>query len=81
MISAFRKELGDVPFLCGQLADRPRNKIFNAVLQLVGYPGFPIENVDWVSSSELSTMDSVHFDAASTRELGRRYATVMAHYL
>ena len=85
IIQEFRDELGnDVPFIVGQLADQFRNDAFNLSIQDVNENDFGMLNVDWVSSLNLTTIsevDTTHFNAASTRELGRRYANRIRAYL
>ena len=71
-----RTELGDVPFVCGELgrfkdAYAPMNEVLRAV------PTF-IDRAACVSSEGLKDKgDATHFDAAGARELGRRYAAAM----
>lgn len=73
MISALRNDLGDpdLPFVAGQVeGNRPVNLQIAQLSETV--PG-----TAWVSSAELKTFDKSHFDSASMRELGRRYAAEM----
>ena len=85
IIEEFREELDtDVPFIVGQLADQFRNESFNIALQTVADPDFGVPDVDWVSSTGLTTIsdvDTTHFNAESTRELGIRYANIIKNYL
>ena len=96
IVMEFREELGndDIPFIVGQLApDQFRFEAFNEALTMVSDPAseFEVEDVDWVSSEGLSTIDPLtstdpdadltHFNAESVREFGRRYAAVMADFL
>ena len=80
IIEDIRGDFGDVPFIVGQLFDNGTNDDFNAELTTVTDRGF-LDDVDWVSSQGLTTFDGTHFDADSTRELGRRYAQVMQRYV
>ena len=80
IIEDLRDDFGDVPFIVGQLFDNGTNDAFNAELTTVNDRGF-LDDVDWVSSRGLTTFDGTHFDADSTRELGRRYAQVMQRYV
>ena len=96
IVMEFREDLGndDIPFIVGQLAPGQfRFEAFNEAIQMVSDPEseFEVDNVDWVSSEGLNTIDPLdstdpdadltHFNAESVREFGRRYATVMADFL
>ena len=81
MIEEFRSELGDVPFIVGQLVRNDKNEAFNDALKEVDDNDFGVPNVDWVTSRNLTTFDGTHFDASSTRLLGRRYADIMLQYV
>lgn len=76
LVARFRKEIGDVPFVCGELGRfkdsyAPMNEVLKAV------PGF-IARSACVSSEGLRDKgDTTHFDAPGARELGRRYAKAM----
>ena len=76
-----KKNSTTVPFLVGQVLDNDQNKAFNKTLQMVATPEFPVSTVDWVSSLHLTSFDSTHFDATSTRQLGDRYAKAMKRNL
>jgi len=77
LIESLRSEFNmpDLPFVAGQLSeDRESRKIFNTmILQLPSL----LDNVGVVSSDKTSTIDSTHFDSASQRLIGKRYATEM----
>lgn len=80
LIARLRRELGapEVPFLVGQLGRFP-DQPWDAARTLVdkAHQDLPakIPHTAFVSSSGLYHQgDKVHFDAASYRELGRRYA-------
>ena len=77
LILDFREEFGHVPFLMGQLYDNMQNSRFNEAAKIVNTPEFPLKDVDWISSRNLTAFDDTHFDAASARELGMRYADIM----
>ena len=81
MIGEYRDELGDVPFIVGQLFQVEKNDNFNNDLRQVADADFEASDVDWVSSENLTTLDGTHFDAASTRIFGGRYATVMQRFI
>jgi hypothetical protein len=83
MIEAFRKDLdaADVPFVDGELGQflsetkYPFAKLVNEQLHAATAQ---VGNAKWVSSKDLTAKsDGVHFDAASARELGKRYAKAM----
>ena len=82
LISRFRDVAGDddLPFIVGQLGQfkdwSEGRKTVNAVHE--GVPA-TIANTKFVSSDGLTDKgDGTHFDAASARELGRRYAEAYA---
>lgn len=80
LVERLRKELDDpnVPFIAGQLGQFPerpwtdgKKKVDQAHRQLPD----KVSNTAFVSAEGLSHKgDQVHFDAASAKELGRRYA-------
>lgn len=81
LIEALRTDLNmpNIPFVAGQLsADKPQRKDFNQmILELptkVKYTGV-------VTTENTSTIDSTHFDSASQRLLGKRYAEAMIKLL
>jgi hypothetical protein len=76
LVKRLRGELGDVPFVCGELGRfKEAYAPMNAVLAAV--PTF-IERAACVSSEGLNDKgDKTHFDAAGARELGRRYALAL----
>ena len=81
MIEEYRSELGEVPFIVGQLFQVDKNNNFNNDLRQVSDADFGASEVDWVSSESLTTLDGTHFDAASMRTFGSRYATVMQQFI
>jgi len=70
LIAAFRKDLDapDLPFVAGQVHDLPT--INEQISQLPGL----VPSTGFISSERLKTMDRWHFDAASVRLMGERYA-------
>lgn len=78
LVKAFRAELGDVPFLVGQLGqyegiawEEPRKTVDQAHQNLAK----ELPRVAFVSSTGFKHKgDKVHFDSASMREFGKRYA-------
>jgi hypothetical protein len=80
LIARLRKELGapEVPFLVGQMGqfpERPWDKAHRKVDQAHQDLPAKVPHTAFVSSVGLQHKgDKVHFDAASYRELGRRYA-------
>ena len=81
LIEEYRNELGDVPFLTGQLFRTAKNWNFNKDLSQVDDADFGANDVDWVTSLNLTTFDGTHFDAASMRNFGGRYAAVMQKFV
>jgi hypothetical protein len=81
LIEAFRTEfkLPNLPVVVGQLSgDREKRKDFNQmILQLPS----KINNVGVVTTESTSTIDSTHFDSASQRLMGERYADEMVKLL
>jgi hypothetical protein len=80
VITRLRAELGDptLPFIIGQLGQFPRSR-WSAAKERVDSAQRAVAgtmpNVAFVSSDGLRHRgDSLHFDSASARELGRRYA-------
>ncbi|HTN74887.1 MAG TPA: sialate O-acetylesterase [Pirellulaceae bacterium] len=81
LVKAFRHELGaELPFVIGQLGKfdgQPWNAARTAVDQAQRDLTKQLPHVAFVESTGLKPMaDKVHFDAASCREFGQRYATV-----
>jgi len=80
LIARFRLELGapDIPFIAGQLgrfADKPWDDDRRMVDRAHRTLPARVERTAFVSSAGLHHKgDQVHFDTASYRELGRRYA-------
>lgn len=80
VVDTLRSELDaeGVPFIAGQICEtkeRPAYAGFNE--RLTGISDV-IENSDYVVAGDLSVFDGVHFDPASQRLLGVRYAERMA---
>ena len=83
LIARFRSELGapDVPVLIGQLGQFKRWTAYDSTRRRGASRGraHDVARVAFVSSDGLSHKgDSLHFDAASARELGRRFAAAYA---
>ena len=80
LIARFRKELNapDVPFVVGQLGKFPERPWSEFKQQVdAAHRTLPekVDNTAFVSAEGLTHKgDNVHFDSASYRELGRRYA-------
>ena len=80
LITRFRRELNgkNVPFIAGQMGQfeekRPWNEHKKSVDQVHRKLGAKVIRAAFVNSDGLKDKDGVHFDAASYRELGRRYA-------
>lgn len=77
LISALRKdlELPNLPFVAGQLSSaKPKRENFNKmILELPNN----VNNTGVALTAGLSTIDSTHFNSASQRLLGKRYAVEM----
>lgn len=77
LIQSLRSDLNmlDLPFIAAQLSsDKPHRKGFNTmILELPK----KIKNTAVIKTKRTSTIDSTHFDAASQRLLGKRYAKEM----
>jgi hypothetical protein len=77
VVKKFRKEFGDVPFLCGQLGHFDENP-WNEHHKLIdeSHRALPklLPNCAFVSSKGLTSFDSLHFDTHSAKILGERYA-------
>jgi len=77
LIEAIRDEFNSptLPFVVGQLSeDRPSRIPFNEMI--IDLPSF-IDHVGVATTEGTTTFDSTHFDSASQRVLGERYAAVM----
>ena len=78
MVAAFRKELGDVPIVVGQLGEFvPADKYPFAVTvnQTLARVPLEVKRSAFVSSAGLAHRgDEIHFDSPGFREFGRRYA-------
>ncbi|WP_165876127.1 sialate O-acetylesterase [Mariniflexile fucanivorans] len=81
LIEALRTDLNmpNIPFVAGQLStDKPQRNNFNQmILELPA----KVENTGVVTTENTSTIDSTHFDSASQRLLGKRYAEAMIKLL
>ena len=72
-MKALRKEVGDVPIVVGELGQFKPN--YHAVSEQLASLVVQLPRVAFVSSSGLKAKeDGIHFDSASLREFGRRYA-------
>jgi hypothetical protein len=82
LIARFRSELGapDVPVLIGQLGQFRRWTAYDSTVDSAHREAArTMAHVAYVSSDGLSHKgDSLHFDAVSARELGRRFAAAYA---
>jgi hypothetical protein len=77
LIKALRTDfnLPELPFVAGQLSeDREARKNFNAML--LNLPQ-ELNHAGVVTTENTSTIDKTHFNSASQRELGKRYAVKM----
>lgn len=85
LVAAFRKELApsdaagkSLPFLCGQIGkfeDVPWNEFKEQVTKVHTDLPQHVPNATFVSAEGFKHMgDKVHFDSASLREFGKRYA-------
>lgn len=81
LVHRFRHDLmvKDLPFVFGQIA--PWNPAFQEFNQMIIKQPANIPHTGIVYADGLSKLDSVHFDSAAQRELGKRYATVMLEVL
>lgn len=81
LIAALRADLNnpDLPFVAGQLSlDKPKRKAFNKmILELPNH----VKNTAVVTSENTATIDKTHFNSASQRILGKRYAIKMKELL
>lgn len=81
LIKNLRTDLNnpELPFIAGQLSnDKPHRSGFNEmILELPE----KLNHVSVVTSENTSTMDGTHFDAASQRIIGERYAKKMIKLL
>lgn len=81
LIEALRTDLGapNLPFVAGQLSpDKPiRNNFNQMILELPKY----VKSTGVVTTENTSTIDSTHFDSASQRLLGKRYAEAMLNLI
>lgn len=86
VVAGFRQEFGaEIPFVAGQLAPflQPQNKagktmFYDAVNKQLGDLPNRVPRTAIVEATGLtSNPDFVHFDAASLREFGKRYAAAM----
>ncbi|GAF03335.1 sialate O-acetylesterase [Saccharicrinis fermentans] len=81
LIQALRKDFNqpNLPFVAGQLSeDKINRKNFNQMILTL--PG-KIKNVGIATSENMTTIDQTHFNSASQRILGKRYAAEMLRLL
>lgn len=73
LITDLRKDLGidDLPFVAGQVKDLP------AINEQIAKLPEEVEHTAFIPSEGLKTTDRWHFDAASVRLMGERYAEAM----
>jgi hypothetical protein len=76
LIADLREDLEspDLPFVAGQVSMVKGDRLVNRLL--LQLPEC-VESTGCVSSEGMIVFDGAHFDPPSTRELGRRYATIM----
>jgi hypothetical protein len=75
LVAALRAELGDVPVVAGQLGRFCKYPFAAVVNEQLATAPLTIPRIGFVSSEGLNHKgDDLHFDAASQREFGRRYA-------
>lgn len=77
LIETLRKDLNtpNLPFVAGQLSpDKPQRNDFNKMI--LKLPN-EVKNTGVITTEETSTIDSTHFDSASQRLLGKRFAVEM----
>jgi len=75
LVSDLRADLGDetIPFIAGQINPSNDNKAaFNEVITTIADH---IPYSSYAKADDLTTLDGTHFDSASQRILGQRYAT------
>jgi len=85
MIGAWRKDLGSesIPVVVGELGQFFKSAKYKGTVDaaLKSLPG-KVKHTGWVSSQGLKHKgDAVHFDAASYREFGKRYATKLQTFI
>lgn len=69
----------ELPFIGGQISRERGERLVNELLAQLPER---VDGTGCVSSEDITTFDGgTHFDAASTRELGRRYAAIMRELL
>jgi hypothetical protein len=73
LIQDLRTDLGhkDLPFVCGEI--HKKGKINDQLMRV----GKEVAHAACVSAVGLTTQDGIHFDTASSKELGKRYAEAM----
>lgn len=82
MVANFRKDLNEpnLPFIVGELSERPDFLDFNTVVvrKVKDY----IPNSDFITAEETKLLeDNIHFDAKSANKLGERYALKVLPFL
>lgn len=80
LISALRQDLGvkDLPFVVGQLMDKPHRKRLNEEFAKVPKE---VPATGCASSEGLTAKDGTHFDTKSMKLIGKRYAEEMIRLL
>ena len=81
MIQQLRTDLGvpGLPYIAGQLSEaRPERKVFNSMILMLPDR---VAKTGVVTSEGTATIDSTHFNSASQRLMGERYATEMLKLL
>ena len=81
LIRAFRKDfnLPGLPFVAGQIAeDKPGRKNFNKMIKKLPSQ---LDQTAVISAKGTATIDSSHFNSASQRLMGKRYARKMLRLL
>jgi hypothetical protein len=73
-------QLGDIPFLAGELLASPGSCCGSHNVEVNKLPSL-IPNAHVVSSADLVGADAAHFNPASYREFGKRYAKKMIEVL
>ena len=81
LINEFRAEFGPIPFIVGEVERNRSNRSFNFEIRKVDNSSFGVPNVEWARSEKLDTIDGTHFNAASMRAFGRRYANRMLEFI
>jgi hypothetical protein len=82
-VADLRSRCGDAPFVCGGLAPDYTSSDAGVLLihNELANVAANISNSAFAASTSLTTIDGVHFDAASYRTLGARYYTALEAFL